>query len=368
MKENIKNIIVLNLTGNKKLEYYNSSKFLNLISCCLSNNSIFFINKNSFYYSIILEYLDLSKNPLKNIDFLENFPKNSFLLYLDISNTNFKTIKFEYFQNFKKLKILKIMNCKLNSIEIFKRNFKNLIELNLNNTEFPPEFQTVFVKSLNKIKIIFNKNYNLCCLAWFYFTKNVECQPSKSEFQTCSSLLGSSLSKLFFWLYGIFGFLANLFSLFFILQLNNKNQYFNILLIIGDLLSSVYILSIASADIYFKQDYLHFESKWRTGNTCKILGSLFSLSMLISGVSLLVITCQKYFAVKYPMKQFFPITYFRPFIIIFLLTAIFLSTLPNFLYKVTSFFFLIKYFTIFLLLIISPPKKKRNFFQKHQFV
>lgn len=332
----IVNIVVLNITGNFKLSYFNANNFPNVIQFILSNNSIKNFSRDGTNNSNILQFIDLSSNPIENIDFLKKLSDNQTLAYLDLSLTKIHSIKYYHFEKLKFLKILKIANCKLQSINIRKLNLENLLELHFNNSIFPSKYGIVLVKSMKEIKKIYSSSFNLCCLSWFYILKSIECFPSTSLFQTCSSLLGSNILKAIFWFYGLFGFSANILSFFFLLKKQLKNIAYNISLNFGDFLCSIYILSICSADKVFEKNYLHYDLKWRSGRFCKVLGSLFYLSTLISGFSLVMISLQKLFAVKYPMKMFYPTSQLKLIIFTFLCFAFLISLLPNILYQVNS--------------------------------
>lgn len=113
---------------------YLSFCFPNLISLILMKNHIKETEKLALKFSI-LQYLDLRKNFLKNLQILNYFVKSR-LIYLDISDNNFNSIN-SIINQFPSLRVLKMTKLTLFHTEkLAFHSLANLRELHLNKSEF----------------------------------------------------------------------------------------------------------------------------------------------------------------------------------------------------------------------------------------
>ncbi|XP_059176221.1 G-protein coupled receptor GRL101-like [Physella acuta] len=72
---------------------------------------------------------------------------------------------------------------------------------------------------------------------------------------------------------------------------------------LSDFIMSVYLLIIAGADVYYRDDYVLYDTEWRDSSLCKAAGFLATLSSETSLLFVLLITLDRYFIFKNPLKQ-----------------------------------------------------------------
>ena len=65
-------------------------------------------------------------------------------------------------------------------------------------------------------------------------------------------------------------------------------------LALSDCIMGVYLIIIASADVYYRGNYALHDKSWKTGALCKVAGFLSTLSGEMSVLSLTVITIDRF--------------------------------------------------------------------------
>ncbi len=73
-------------------------------------------------------------------------------------------------------------------------------------------------------------------------------------------------------------------------------------LALGDLLMGIYMLLIASVDVYYRGQYMLHDQDWRHSNLCRLAGFLSTLSSELSVLTLTVITIDRFLSIKFPFK------------------------------------------------------------------
>lgn len=93
----------------------------------------------------------------------------------------------------KRLKILKIINGKIEKMERFVfSKLKNLLELHLNDSELPEKEEFLFIKNLKNLEKIFTNKFSICCLATKFCPKLKECKSERNFFELmCKNLINS---------------------------------------------------------------------------------------------------------------------------------------------------------------------------------
>ncbi|XP_063400167.1 G-protein coupled receptor GRL101-like [Mytilus trossulus] len=93
----------------------------------------------------------------------------------------------------------------------------------------------------------------------------------------------------------------------------------------------IYMLTIASADVMFRGNYVWNDLSWRYGVSCKIAGILSTVSSESSVVFLFLITIDRFIAVKYPFGEirFGKTSAIRISVVVFL-TSFIISIIPLF--------------------------------------
>lgn len=336
----------LSVENNENMKNFTSDIYLpNLIILILKKNKIEYLNSIIIQNYSLLQYLDLSYNPIEILELTRNLNE---IIYLDISYTKINNLNNNFFIKILKIKIIKLINCKLINIDknLFLHNYK-LYEVYLNSTIINKHYLYHLTYHLKNIQIFYSQYHKLCCYLIKYSFNVHNCYPMKSVFNTCSDMLSTNIIRSIFWIIGLFGFFGNLFSIIIrIKSFNRLSHIFYILLSFADLLTAIYLLWISSADLYFRSVFLENEERWTNGILCKFLGGLMNFSLLYSMFNLLFISMEKYIAILYPMKIINQ-KYLIYIILFETILTIFLAFYPVYQYEVCHF---IIFFNIFFLL------------------
>ncbi|XP_012946873.1 G-protein coupled receptor GRL101-like [Aplysia californica] len=149
--------------------------------------------------------------------------------------------------------------------------------------------------------------YKLCCPQ--LHRSPINCQAPVDPFSTCSDLIGGLYMRVLLWAIGVTAFLGNL--VVFITRLLHHRPpvrmaywYFVAHLHIADFLMGVYLLLIASADVYYRNVYFFHGAGWKHGPVCKLAGFLSTASSEISMFFILLITLDRFLVIKFPLGQY----------------------------------------------------------------
>ena len=138
-----------------------------------------------------------------------------------------------------------------------------------------------------------------------YTPKDVVCiaEGDRSPYLTCDRLLSDRVLEGVMWLIGLNALAGNLFVLIWKRRHSEGNKVQSILLInlaLSDLLMGVYMIIIASADIYFDDHFPMRSEKWRSGVTCRLAGTLSIVSSEASVFFVTLISIDRFLHIRFP--------------------------------------------------------------------
>ena len=138
-----------------------------------------------------------------------------------------------------------------------------------------------------------------------YAPKDVACnaEDDRSPYLTCDRLLSDRVLVGVMWLIGINALAGNLFVLIWKRRHSEGSKVQSLLLsnlALSDLLMGVYMIIIASADIYFGDYFPMRSEKWRSGVICKLAGTLSILSSEASVFFVMLISIDRFLHMKFP--------------------------------------------------------------------
>ena len=263
---------------------------------------------------------NLSFNELQ----LDFFPTAPYLYILDLQNTSLRFLPDFIFQNLSNLQILDlsynlITHINKNSFHglyklfdlILHNNFIEYVEHNVFQSQ---NYLNLLDMSFNKIRYIeentfaqltvkkmVTDEFRFCCLA----NQASHCYPEPDEFSSCDDLINGILFKIVIWALGLLATFGNVFVIIWRLrrfqEYSGTILYFN--LAISDFLMGIYLIIIASADLYYIGRYAPNSPQWRQGFLCKFAGFISLVSSQVSVSLLAVITANKWFGIVYPFKD-----------------------------------------------------------------
>ena len=72
---------------------------------------------------------------------------------------------------------------------------------------------------------------------------------------------------------------------------------------ISDFLMGVYLITISAADVLYRGEFAYHESDWRNGWLCDVCGMFSVISSETSVLFILLITLDRFIAIKFPFKM-----------------------------------------------------------------
>ncbi|XP_072041719.1 G-protein coupled receptor GRL101-like [Amphiura filiformis] len=161
---------------------------------------------------------------------------------------------------------------------------------------------------LRKIQTLYVDEHQICC----YFDNNlVECttlEPQPPLF-TCGSLMQNPFLRVCMWILGSSAVFGNIFVIAMRVQEKpESNSAIKQRLFIGNLgasdcLMGVYMMIIASADVYYGDVYFTKSEEWRSGIVCKIASFLALLSSEASVFVITLISFDRCLSVVFPFSD-----------------------------------------------------------------
>ena len=136
--------------------------------------------------------------------------------------------------------------------------------------------------------------------------KNLTCTPLNDAFNPCGDLLCSNALRVCSWFVLVLAIFGNSFQLFVLLMSKRKISIAKILmcnLAFANLCMGMFLLMIASADLYSLGAYQNFAYNWQYRNGCKIAGFVSIFSTELAVFVLTIITVERYFTIVYPLKR-----------------------------------------------------------------
>ena len=278
--KNLVNLWVLDLEGNELLELHDA--FLthsgSLWNLSIEKNKLKHLNQVVFERLVNLRILFLAYNKLTQLH-PTIFQNCLNLTFVDLS--------------FNELKDIPMLNYLL-----------HLNYLNLRNNSLIAITHKTF-SGLNKDVEILVGQHEICLC---YTSQDVSCSASynRSPYLTCKRLLSDRVLVIMMWFIGLNAIVGNLFVLVWRKE-NTKNTKFQDMLLtnlaLSDFLMGVYMVILASADIYFGDNFPIQADSWRSGITCRIAGALSIISSEGSVFFVTLISIDRFIGIKYPMSK-----------------------------------------------------------------
>ena len=169
-------------------------------------------------------------------------------------------------------------------------------------------FSVDMFKGLEKLKLLVTDYFSVCCIKPDFLAEE-NCYPRSNEFSSCSDLMRNQVLRSFIWIVGVFALLGNGLSLLYHLVYDREKLklgygIFVSNLAISDLFMGLYLIIIASSDMYYRGEYSLYDESWRKNKLCTFAGILASLSSEASLLLIGLITLDRFIVVKYPFGDF----------------------------------------------------------------
>ena len=281
------------------LNMVTSGKMCLLRNFAANNNTLTTLHPDTFECMTVLKYLFLYQNKLT---------------YLDS----------RIFKGLGRLKELILAdNCIRSLPDMIFTDLLNLHLLDLKNNELQEVPQTFYMTNLMEMKITGNplkwitsqSFYNLTtsvqiyvdqpevCLC--YATNFTRCDYSKplSQYFTCDQLLSENAGVIVMFILGFGGIFGNSCVLIKKLMERGENKVQSLLignLAMSDLLMGIYMIIVASADVYYGQYFPINSETWRKSNLCRSAGAIAVISSEASVIFITLISIDRFICIRYP--------------------------------------------------------------------
>ncbi|XP_072021058.1 uncharacterized protein [Amphiura filiformis] len=237
------------------------SRMAFLVLANISGNDIGNVDTTTFESNRNLQVLSLAKNNITTI-LNGTFITLGLLKYLDISGNPLTRIQPGAFFN-------------LNSLQFLN------IERSLLKTGSEKTFNDLVV-----LETLHSDKYLFCCLVQ-NLELITECLPEPDQFSSCEDLIRIPVLRIFMWILGISALIGNGYVIAKRILPSERGsrkgaaRVQNIMvghLAVADSFMGVYMMIIASADVYYRDKYAFFAEDWQTSVVCKMAGLLSVLS------------------------------------------------------------------------------------------
>ena len=327
---NLYNLLVLDL-GNNSLVSLDEKTFGNLYNLLyleLDHNAIFTLGSHIFVNLHKLQKLYLIDMRLVTLDH-RIFHELVELRYLYINNNK---ISYLDDQTFSDLFLLQILSVAFNQLTFLPFNiFEDLhnllyLDLSRNRLQAIPQLghMTLLIKidlsdnSLVKItKSMFSAigsttslfvDQPEVCICYLNGSDTCFSTIKPSPYLTCNRLLSLTVLTVFIWIIGCSAIFGNVFVLWWkLFKQRAENKVQSLLLsnlAMSDLLMGIYMIIIASADVYYGEYFPMNAEHWRSSVLCRMAGTLAITSSEASVLFVTFISIDRFITIKFPYTRF----------------------------------------------------------------
>ena len=166
-------------------------------------------------------------------------------------------------------------------------------------------------------------NVQVCCMSGSWH----KCKVKEDALSKCDNLVSSKYLRYLCWLIAILAFVLNIIS--FLLHNKpftlHKNTFPTGYLALVDWCFGIYLLIIASADLYYKANYIGYELIWKGHFICKAAAFFALTSMMVSPMILCLMMVARYCVVHWPMtSKYKSKDYVKRLVEVFLIVGLYL--------------------------------------------
>nr|XP_013796433.1 PREDICTED: thyrotropin receptor isoform X2 [Apteryx mantelli mantelli] len=134
--------------------------------------------------------------------------------------------------------------------------------------------------------------------------EDIICTPEPDEFNPCEDIMGYQFLRIVVWFVNLLAILGNIFVLFILLTSHYKltvPRFLMCNLAFADFCMGLYLLLIASVDLYTRSEYYNHAIEWQTGPGCNTAGFFTVFASELSVYTLTVITLERWYAITFAM-------------------------------------------------------------------
>ncbi|KAF3848722.1 hypothetical protein F7725_015219 [Dissostichus mawsoni] len=136
-------------------------------------------------------------------------------------------------------------------------------------------------------------------------THRLLCTPLPDALNPCEDVMSQGFLRVLVWVVSLLAISANFLVMFILLTSRQKLSVTRFLmghLAFADFCMGIYLLFIASVDLYTRSHYYHYAIAWQTGSGCNLAGTLSVFASELSVYTLTLISLQRWHAIFYAMR------------------------------------------------------------------
>ncbi|XP_072016513.1 uncharacterized protein [Amphiura filiformis] len=234
------------------------------------------------------------------------------LTWLDLSRNNISRVKSHGFRGLPQLKELYLSYVPISTIQTDAFNETTKLEILVlireSEMNIPVDVEKGGFNGLNSLKKLYVDDRFLCC----HFDSLEECvslEPQPPLFM-CGSLMQNIVLRVSMWILGISALIGNVFVVAVRVKekttsaIQAKQSFLIGNLAVSDCLMGIYMLVLASADLYYGDEYFIYSDQWRSSKLCKLASFLSLLSSEASVFFITLISIDRFFCVVFPFGKF----------------------------------------------------------------
>ena len=265
----------------------------------LTDNRLVELDHRTFHELVELRYLYISKNKISHLE--DGTFSNLFLLErLSVSFNRLTFLPFNIFQNLHRLVELDLSGNRFQTIpQISHMTLLNKIDLFGN--PLAKVTKNMFSRVGSTVSIFVNQPEICIC----YLNGSDTCFNTikPSPYLTCKHLLSLIALSVFTWIIGCSAIFGNAFVVWWKRKQKAENKVQSLLLsnlAMSDLLMGIYMVIIASADVYYGEYFPMNAEHWRSSVLCRIAGTLAITSSEASVLFVTFISIDRFITIKFP--------------------------------------------------------------------
>ncbi|KAL3221079.1 hypothetical protein MRX96_029693 [Rhipicephalus microplus] len=295
--EDLRSLEILNMEGNglKRIaKPFPELAYLTWLD--LKRNQIEVIHADTFENLLNLEALILRENHLMDVH-EEAFRYNTKMLEIDLA-VNFLTFVrpglFHGLRNLKKID-LSANAIKTLPVTLF-HNLRSLNSLNLSGVEIN-NIEIRHFRHLPKLEFIYFKKFQYCSYAPYVRI----CAPKTDGLSSTEHLLVWPVLRLSVWVVALTTCAGNSVVLAWRLLSKKEDRVLSLFirnLSVADFLMGVYLVTVGSLDVAFRDEYNKHAHQWMSSWHCTLCGLLAMVSCEVSVLILSLITVERYRCIK----------------------------------------------------------------------
>ncbi|KAH9374064.1 hypothetical protein HPB48_005333 [Haemaphysalis longicornis] len=272
------------------------SGLLNLIWLVLNKNQIELIEVDAFENLKNLEALILRENNLMDVH-EDTFKFNTKMLEIDLAVNSLTFIRPGLFRGLRNLKKIDISANSIKTLPVtLFHNLRSLNSLNLSGVEIS-NIDIRHFQQLPKLEFIYFTKFQYCSYAPYVRI----CMPKTDGLSSTEHLLVWPVLRLSVWVVALTTCAGNSVVLAWRLLSKKEDRVLSLFirnLSMADFLMGVYLVTVGSLDVAFRDEYNQHAHEWMSSWHCTLCGLLAMVSCEVSVLILSLITVERYRCIK----------------------------------------------------------------------